>query len=227
MIALGWALALAGWNPAVPAHDGAIGVAGLASAAEPRSAAMPAVLTPLGVAQAAPAAAPASVRHHVQLAGNGQERLEAAIAQTAARFGGRVVPSAAGRPAGPKYLEIVFPPSSLRAQRMVLAQAVKDLGASGAGVISGDREELLPTIEERRAQVAAEAEALKAERAALGESLGKAPLTAKLVDERLAAITLFDPEREPRVAILVVRLAAEVSPATDDVIVTPGVKEKP
>lgn len=194
-------------------------VAGVALAVD-----MPSVLRPLGLS--APGFDPPSIRVVVQLAGNDQSKQEFAVSQTAARYGGIVSPSR-GKPEGPTYVQIVFEPSSLQAQRALLDLAIRDLGESGAGVLSGRSEELLPSLEDRMAVVAKEAEGLAAERSALGAALKTAPQTSRLVDERLAQLSIFDPQREPRRAVLVVRLAAELSPMTNDIIIMPGVEQKP
>lgn len=193
--------------------------AGVALAVE-----LPAVLAPLGLA--VPAPEPPSVRVTVQLAGDGQRKQELAVSQTAARYGGIMSPST-GKPEGPPYVQIVFQPSTLSAQRELLDQVIRDLGASGAGVLSGRSEELLPSLEDRRAFVAKESEGLAAERSALGAALKTAPRAMRLIDERLAQLSAFDPRLEPRRAVLVLRLAIEVSPATNDVLMTPGVEKKP
>ena len=182
---------------------------------------MPRVLVPLGLS--VPASEPPTIKVSIQLAGNDARKQDLAVTQTAARYGGVVAP-AEGKPAGPKYVQIVFPPNSVQAQRGLLDRVINDLGSASAGVISGRAETLTPALEERKAAVAKEAAALAAERSALAGALDSAPETTKLIDSRLSSLGAFDPQREPRRAILLVRLADEASPASE-IMMTPPVKK--
>ena len=128
---------------------------------------MPAVLAPLGLS--VKPAEPPTIRVSIQFSGNDRRKQELALAQAASRRGGAVLP-AEGKPEGPKYVQVVFPPS------------------------------------------------------ALGHALDSAPETGRLIDARPASLTIFDPQREPRRAVLLVRLALEASPAEEILMTPPGKK---
>ncbi|MBI5200588.1 MAG: hypothetical protein HY925_03295 [Elusimicrobia bacterium] len=184
-----------------------IRLAALASAV--LAAGMPAVLTPLGLTTPAPL--PPTFQISVKLAGpsDGARAREFAVTQSASRYGGAIAP-AEPRAEGPKIVRIVFPATSLQAQRAVLEQVLSDL--SNAGAVSAREESVTPTLDERKAAVAAEAAALAAERAALGALLDAAPQTKSLIDSRLASLNAFDAQREPRRAVLLVEMAPEAKP---------------
>lgn len=193
-----------------------------ALAAEPPVQA-PAVLQPLAHAVQAAPAEPPSIRVSLQISGNAA-KAEAAVVELAGRYGGQRTQQAAGKPAGPAYIQIEFAAASLSTQRQLLDRVVAEIGAAGVGVLSGRKEELTPALEDRKAEVAKEAEALKAEQSSIRAALEKAPRISRIVDEQSAKLGAFSPQTEPRRGFLVVRLAAESSPAHEE---TPPFQEKP